>query len=362
MIEVDIEKRLKGFHLCSKFAAGNELVSLFGPSGSGKSLTLQCIAGLVKPDGGRIVVGEKVVFDAAKGINLPPRKRRVGYVFQNYALFPHLSVVQNIGYGLHDLTASERQARVIEMVKLMRLEGLDSRRPGELSGGQQQRVAIARALITEPSVLLLDEPFSALDSAIRSRLRTELLQLLHGLNLTTVLVTHNLEEAYALSEKMVVYDAGSVLQVGHRDEILHRPASRSVARFTGAKNFFTGTVVGLTNYGTDIDCGGFSIVAPPCGRDRGDRVDFCIRPEHIMLIRPDRVPGESVKENQLEGCIVEETSHGSSLTILFKILSQANGRNYDLQIEVPAHIYQRLDIAKRKHWTVSLKKNCIHVF
>lgn len=361
MIEVHIEKRLRAFHLRCQFAAGEGLVALFGPSGSGKSLTLQCIAGLMKPDSGRIVIGERVAFDSARGIDLPPQRRRVGYVFQHYALFPHLSVAENIGYGLHRMPPGERQQKVAQMVRLMRLEGLQSYRPIELSGGQQQRVAFARALIVEPSLLLLDEPFSALDSAIRSKLRQELLQLLSGLKITTLLVTHNLEEAYVLSERMVVYDAGQVLQVGDRDEVLHRPASRGVARFTGAKNIFSGTVAKVAGDHLEIDGEGFSVVAPRYERNKGDKVEFCIRPENIMLLRPDRVPGERVKENRLEGRIVQEMSHGSSVTLFFKAAALANGKDYDLQIAVPAHVYQKLDLARQKDWTVSLKKNCIHV-
>ena len=361
MIDVDIEKRLKEFHLRSRFAIGNELVALFGPSGSGKSLTLQCIAGLIKPDAGRIVIGDGVVFDAGRGINLPPQKRRVGYVFQNYALFPHLTVAQNIGYGLHRLKPNERQEKVAQMVKLMRLDGLESRRSGELSGGQQQRVAIARALIIEPSVLLLDEPFSALDSAIRSKLRMDLLHLLQSVNITAILVTHSLEEAYMLSEKMVVYDAGRVLQLGNRDEILHKPASRSVARFTGTKNIFSGTVVDVADDYLEIQSESFRVVTPSYNRKKGDVVEYCIRPEHIMLLRPGRISGEQVKENQLEGRIVQEISHGGNFAIFFKIAGLDNGKDYDLQIEVPAHVYQKLNLSREKEWTVSLKKSCIHV-
>ena len=362
MIEVDIAKRLGGFRLRCQFTAGEELVALFGPSGAGKSLTLQCIAGLVKPDRGRIVIGEQVVFDAALGIDLPPQKRRVGYVFQHYALLPHLSVAENIGYGLHRLAPGERQEKVAQMVRLMRLEGLQSRRPLELSGGQQQRVAFARALTIGPALLLLDEPFSALDSAIRSKLRQELLQILSNLKITTLLVTHNLEEAYTLSGRMVVFDAGRVLQVGDRDEVLHRPACRAVARFTGAKNIFSGAVVRVAADRLEIEGEGLRVVAPRYERNVGEKVEFCIRPEHVMLLRPDRVESERVKENRLEGRIVREISHGSGATLFFKVAGLANGKDYDLQIEVPAHVYQKLDLAKRKDWAVSLKKGCVHVF
>lgn len=361
MIEVDIEKKLKSFHLRSKFTAGDELIALFGPSGSGKSLTLQSIAGLQKPDAGRIVIGNEVVFDAALRINVPPQGRRIGYVFQNYALLPHMSVAQNIGFGLHKLKPGDRQEKVAQMIKLMRLEGLENHRPFELSGGQQQRVAIARALIIEPAILLLDEPFSALDSSIRSKLRMELLNLLQSIDITTILVTHNLEEAYMLSRKMIVYDAGEVLQIGDRDEVLHRPATRSVARFTGTKNIFSGKVVEVTGDHLEIESEGFTVITPAYDRRKGDAVEFCIRPEHIMLLRPGKGSGEQVRENQLEGSIVQEISQGGSVTIFFKIAGLDNEQDYDLQIEVPAHVYQKLNLSQEKEWTVSLKKSCIHV-
>ena len=192
MLEVQIRKTLKAFSLDVAFSLGDERVAIFGPSGSGKSLTLQCIAGLLKPDAGRIVINGRPVFDSSQGIDLRPQDRRIGYLFQSYALFPHLTVEDNISYGLHRLSKSERAYRAKKMVAAMRLEGLESRRPSEISGGQQQRVALARSLVTEPQLLLLDEPFSALDSPIRSRLHGELLQLLQGLSITTLMVTHNL--------------------------------------------------------------------------------------------------------------------------------------------------------------------------
>ncbi|MBI4320967.1 MAG: ABC transporter ATP-binding protein [Chloroflexi bacterium] len=361
MIEVDIDKKLKDFHLRVSFRAGNELVALFGPSGAGKSLTLQCIAGLARPDTGRIVINDKVAFDSDKRISRSPQDRRVGYVFQNYALFPHLNVEENIAYGLHGLRRGERPARVRDMIGLMRLEGLGSHRPSELSGGQQQRVALARALAIEPSILLLDEPFSALDSAIRSKLRAELLQLLRPLGVTIVLVTHNLEEAYSLSETMVVYDTGRVLQVGTRDEVLCRPRTRAVARFTGAKNIFSGTVAVSSDTGLEIEGDSFRVLAPAYPFEVGRKVDFCVRPEHIMLVRADRASQGPVKENQLGGRIVHEVARGASHLLLFKVDGWDNGRQYDLHIEVPVHVYQRLDLGEQKRWTVSLKKSAIHV-
>lgn len=363
MLDVDITKQLKGFTLDVAFSLGDELAAIFGPSGSGKSLTLQCIAGLIKPDAGRVVVNGRPLFDSDRGLHIRPQERRIGYVFQHYALLPHLSVAENIAFGLHRLPRRERAGRVEKMVAAMRLDGLEQRRPGELSGGQQQRVAVARALATDPDLLLLDEPFSALDSAIRGRLHAELLKLLRGLSVTTVLVTHNLAEAYTLSETMVVYDAGRVLQVGPREEVLRRPASRAVARFTGAKNIYRGAVAQATAGATVVSVGASSIVAPAGPFPEGSPVDLCIRPEEVMLVRPDRDSRPAVEENRYPGEVVAEIAHGTSFTLMFRLHGDPFhlGRDYDLQMEIPANVYYRLGVDHRKEWTVSLKKESIHL-
>ncbi|HJX62273.1 MAG TPA: ATP-binding cassette domain-containing protein, partial [Dehalococcoidia bacterium] len=195
MLEVDIRRRLGAFHLATAFSAADEIAVLFGPSGAGKSLTLQAIAGILRPDKGLVRVNGLTAFDSSAGINLPPQERRIGYVPQGYALFPHLTVAHNVGYGLSGLDRRRRAERVQEMVRLLGLDGLEERRPRELSGGQQQRVALARALVFRPRLLLLDEPFAALDEAIRSTLRQELLDIRRRMAVTIVLVTHDLVEA-----------------------------------------------------------------------------------------------------------------------------------------------------------------------
>jgi molybdate transport system ATP-binding protein len=363
MLEATIAKQLPGFRLDVAFTAGDEVVALFGPSGAGKSLTLQCIAGLLKPDAGRIAINGRPVFDLGSGIDVPARARRVGYVFQNYALFPHLTVWDNIAYGLRRQPGEARVAQVEKLLSLMRLGGLERRRPAELSGGQRQRVALARALATEPQVLLLDEPFSALDSPIRSRLHEELLYLLRGVPITTVLVTHDLDEAYSLSQRMVVYEAGRVLQAGARDEVLRRPATRAVARFVGTKNLFRGEVLAVAEGQMSVKTGDL-VVRTPSGPYRpGELVDFCIRPEEIMLVRPGRQLGRAVEENRYEGEVRGEVAHGPRFTLLVKLLGDPlrSGRDYDLHIELPANLYFRLGLEVTKRWTVSLKQEAIHV-
>ncbi len=363
MLDLRIQKRLRDFHLEVSLSLGSELVAIFGPSGSGKSLTLQCISGLLRPDSGRIVLDGRTLFDSDQGIDLRPQARRVGYVFQDYALFPHLSVADNVAYGLHSLPKQERLARVKQMIATMRLEGLERRRPSELSGGQQQRVALARVLVTRPDLLLLDEPFAALDSPIRGRLHAELLQLLRGIPITTILVTHDLAEAYTLSRQMVVYDAGRVLQAGPREEILSRPASRTVARFTGTKNLFRATVTRLLPPYLEVRVGDLTL-RTPCGPyHEGDRLDLCLRPEAIEVLRPEEGGERPDDQNRFDGDVVAEIAHGTSFTLLFKLAGDPlhSGRDYDLHIEIPANLYHDLGLGSRKRIAVSLKPASVHL-
>ncbi len=236
-LEVCIEKKLNGFTLRSEFAAGNTATALLGASGCGKSMTLRCIAGIVKPDRGRIVLDGRVLFDSEQHIDLPPQQRGVGLLFQNYALFPNMTVEQNILCGLKaEKDKAARKARCAEMLRAMRLEELAGRRPAELSGGQQQRTALARILVGKPKILMLDEPFSALDSYLREEVEGEVGSLLAGFGGTALLVTHNRDEAYRLCPDMVVMDKGCVLRTGATKEVFADPGSTAAARLTGCKN------------------------------------------------------------------------------------------------------------------------------
>ncbi len=364
MLSLQIRKRLKGFCLETSLQADDGILVLFGPSGSGKSVTLQCIAGLITPDECHIEINDKDGFDSGRGVNLPPQRRRVGYVPQDYGLFPHLTVEQNITYGLVGLGRKEAHEKLGRMLHLMRLKGLEKRLPHELSGGQRQRVSLARAVVTEPQILLLDEPFSALDSSIRSRLRRDLLEIHHSLGLTTVFVTHDLSEAYTLGDRVAVYNDGLMLQSGTREEVFQRPIGRAVARFTGTKNIFSGRITARGEDYLSIQTEGFRIIAPPYPFEIGDSVQLCIRPEHIMLLRKDIPERATVKENKLSGNIVGEINRGPTSTLFFLIdgAGVKSYREYDLEIELPSHAYESLGLSRDRQWTVSLKKQAIHVF
>ncbi|MBS4007227.1 MAG: ATP-binding cassette domain-containing protein [Clostridium sp.] len=233
---VDIEKNLPGFKLSVSFTAAKNTLGLLGSSGSGKTMTLRCIAGLLTPDRGKIVLNDKVFFDAKKGINLPSRERKVGYLFQNYALFPHLNVEQNISFGLRHCPRQEQSRRVAEMLEMMNLKGLKNRYPRQLSGGQQQRVALARSLVLEPEVLLLDEPFSALDDCLRDQLEEQLRETLGKYHGHSLYITHNIEEAYRICSELLLLEEGRIAASGPKEELFSRPPNTLAARLTGCKN------------------------------------------------------------------------------------------------------------------------------
>ena len=236
-LEVTIAKRFEGFTLHADFTAGNTAAAILGASGCGKSMTLRCIAGVVKPDSGRIVLDGRVLFDSEKGIDLPPQQRNVGLLFQNYALFPNMTVEQNILCALKkEKDPAARKAACGSALRAMRLEELAHRLPNELSGGQQQRAALARILAGRPRILMLDEPFSALDSYLREEVEGEVGSLLSNFDGTALLVTHDRDEAYRLCREMIVMDSGEVLRAGTTKEVFADPRRLTAARLTGCKN------------------------------------------------------------------------------------------------------------------------------
>jgi molybdate transport system permease protein len=232
-----IQKNLSEFTLNANFEAANEPLGLLGASGSGKSMTLRCLAGLETPDQGQIILNGRVLFDSEKQINLPSYQRRIGVVFQNYALFPHLTVAQNIAFGLQEIEKNERKDRIQYYLNLVDLSDLENRYPHQLSGGQQQRVALARALAIQPEALLFDEPLSALDTYLRFRIEQLLINTLTAYQGVTLFVTHKLEEAYRMCDRLIVLSQGNIIANGRKEDIFERPPNYVTAQVTECKNF-----------------------------------------------------------------------------------------------------------------------------
>jgi iron(III) transport system ATP-binding protein len=318
-----------------------ELVSFLGPSGCGKTTTLNCIAGLEHPDQGAIRVGDFVMTDTARKLSLEPEERGLGMVFQSYALWPHMTVADNVAFGLRIAKApgNEIKRRVNDILELVGLGNMGSRYPFQLSGGQQQRVALARAVVTEPRLLLLDEPLSNLDAKVREQARVWLREIQKRLGITAVYVTHDQAEALAMSDKIAVIYAGQVQQFAPPQEVYERPATRFVAEFIGATAFLKGTVVDATPNsahvrlpdGTVVSTERVAATAPRAG----DEVSLAIRSERVQLA------SDGARENVIAGRIattdylgskwhhIVETSAG---TMMIETLDHADG---DVRVYLP---------------------------
>lgn len=266
-------------------AEPGEITTLLGPSGCGKTTTLRVLAGFYIPEEGEVYVGDELITD------LPPFRRPTRTVFQNYALFPHMTVHKNVAFGL-DIEKSprdDRHRRVDEALELVGLGGLGDRQPGQLSGGQQQRVALARALVTRPKLLLLDEPLSNLDAKLRVEMREEIRRLQRSLGITVVYVTHDQEEALSLSDQIAVMNKGKLLQVAPPVEVYERPANRFVAQFLGLSNFLPAEVLEMHNGIADVRIGEYTTQAPSIVSVKaGDKVTISVRPENLLRISQGR--------------------------------------------------------------------------
>lgn len=288
MLEVKIKRKLKGFNLDVEFAIGREPLAILGPSGAGKTMTLLSIAGLVQPDEGFISLNDKVLFDSARNINLPPQERKVGFVFQQYALFPHLTISENIAYGIKHLDKREIKERVERLLQMVHISGLGHRYPRQISSGQQQRVALARALATEPELLLLDEPFSALDTVRKERLEMEMLSLQRSYHGNMLFVTHDLAQGYKLGTRMAIYDAGKIIQFDNKEYVIAAPVNRVAARLTGVKNLLNGIIVEVRKEDVMVNVPGLGKTIRSSAQDvtklsTGQQITVGIRPEYIQL-------------------------------------------------------------------------------
>jgi len=298
MPEIHVEGLVKHFdenpalHDVSFRVTDGKLFTLLGPSGCGKSTTLLSIAGFHAPDRGRIVAGEEVFFDSQHGVNVAAEQRNLGIVFQSYAVWPHMTVFENLAFPLkiRRLKRKEIRARIAETLELVEMGAYAQRYPHQLSGGQQQRVALARALVYSPSVLLLDEPFSNLDAKLRERARSWVKDLQHTLGLTTIFVTHDQDEALSMSDAIAVMDRGEVQQIGTPEQIYRNPANRFVAEFVGRVNLIDGNVSTVDGISVVVDIGGAVLElnavgpnAPPAATP----VTVAVRPEAVAVIPPD---------------------------------------------------------------------------
>ncbi len=361
-LKFSLKKSLHDFSLDIELSLNNELAVLFGPSGSGKSVTLNMLSGIIKPENGIVNINGRDVFNSEKNINIPMRDRRIGYLFQDYALFPHMTVFENIAYGISHLSKIKIKSKVEELLNLMRLEGLENRYPSQISGGQKQRTALARTLAAEPEILLLDEPFSALDYQVREKLRQELIAIHERFPITTLFVTHDMEEAFMLGERIAVINNGRVEQFGTREEVFYKPKTRNVAKFIGARNIFHGVVKSIDLSGVIIeskDIGDVKAQLNPSDKfDAGQNVCFGIRPEEIMIIRPDRPLDKRVQDNLIHGIVTGIMAKGTGHTIYF---TAKHNKDVNLKIDIPNIAFRRLAISKDKEIIVCLKKECIWV-
>jgi len=286
---------------------------LFGPSGAGKSTVLDCIAGLARPDAGRIAAGEEVLFDSQARVNCPPQVRRIAYVFQTLALFPHMSAEENVAYGLDGLPREQRTARVEEILKAFGVEKLRARRPAEISGGERQRIALARSLVAQPSVLLLDEPLTGLDAELKAAIVDDLRAWNAARRIPILYVTHSREEVDALGERVIAMDHGCVVSEGTPMEVLEAPRRKRLAQSAGFENLLSGTVVDLRE--TDgvmrvrLNESACELEIPLGFAVAGDRVHVAIRAGDILLATSP--PQGLSARNILEGCVVGLETRGT---------------------------------------------------
>ncbi|MBI5375684.1 MAG: ABC transporter ATP-binding protein [Candidatus Schekmanbacteria bacterium] len=335
-----------------------EYFTILGPTGAGKTMLLECIAGLRETQSGRIMVNGDDIS------NKPPEQRKFGYVPQDHVLFPFHNVRDNIFFGCGNIT-SENIKKLDELSKLFRIEGILERMPQQLSGGEKQRVSLVRALVRNPAILLLDEPYSSIDEGLRKKLWIDMREIHKDLSTTVIHITHDLEEAFTLSNKMAVLIDGKIAQCGSRESIFYSPANKQVAGFLGIRNIFTGTVKSADK-NTDrivVECP-YDIVTPwREGIREGMKIEFCVFPQEIKIIKSWREIRKSLEDNVFEGKIVNVIPHGVSFTLYFKIIRPLGGEEeFDFEINIPSANFMKLSLTNGSDIRVALRKNAINVF
>lgn len=346
---VDIEKDLGSFKLKVKFEQENGIVGLLGQSGCGKSMTLKCIAGIVKPDKGNIISNGKVFFDSEKKINLTPQKRNIGFLFQNYALFPHMSVKENIQLGIEKLSKEEKDEITRKYLKKFRLEGFEDRYPWQLSGGQQQRIALARALCLNPDILILDEPFSALDYHLRSNMENELCEILKDFAGNVLFVTHDISEAYRISDDIIVFDNGLSLPKRTKNELFIHPSCMTEAVITGCKNISACDIIDInTVFAKDWGLN--------CKIEKGvgkNSKHVGIRAHHMKVVEDNQEDSENV----FEMTVVKVIENSFNYNIHIKNCDDEN--NLSLQMEVDKNI-KKVEVGQKIR--VKFERNSVFDF
>ena len=346
--------------LAAEFScAPGEVLALVGPSGSGKTTILRSIAGTYRARHGAVAINGELWFCSADNIHLPPHRRAVGMVFQNYALFPHLTAVQNVMTAMERVPRHQRQAEARHLLQMVHLGGLEERRPAALSGGQQQRVAVARALARRPQALLLDEPFSAVDKATRQRLYREIADLRRALHLPIVLVTHDLDEALMLADRMAVLHHGHTLQTGTPEEVTTKPLSPEVARLVNLRNVFEGAIAGhRDDGGTFVQWAGMTIEAAHDAHfPVGSSVCWVIPDGFVVVHRRDR-PSRGEHENPVTGTVETLLAIGQAAMLTMRPHHDAR---LPLHFSVPLHVARRNGLAPGVEVTVSLLAEGIHL-
>lgn len=312
-----------------------KLLTLLGPSGCGKTTTLRCLAGLERPDRGRIAIDGRVVFDADKGIFVPPSERSLGMVFQSYAIWPHMTVFENVAFPLRvardrKYSAAEIEHEVGRVLEMVQLSGYERRASTRLSGGQQQRLAFARGLVRQPNLLLLDEPLSNLDAKLREQMRVELKRLQRTLGVTTVYVTHDQSEALALSDEIAVFSAGRIIQRGSPQQVYRRPASQFVADFVGSANFFHGTIAAATAEGATVETPHGTMRCSFAEEVRsGQAVVVTARPEDLTI--SDTHPGDGL--NVFAGKIAHRVFLGEVIDYFVDL-----GEGLEIRVRAAPHV------------------------